>query len=68
MQCPTCDYENPHAAMVCVDCGVGLGRTARQKAEGHFLRDLDSARDNAHQKLRRAGVRLTPGRARGDAA
>ena len=61
MQCPTCDYENPHAATVCVDCGVGLGHKARRKAEGHFLRDLDSARDAAHQKLRHVGVRVAPG-------
>ena len=59
MECPTCDYENPRGTTVCVECGAGLGRTARHKAEGHFLRNLETAREDADARLRRAMTRRT---------
>ena len=57
MECPTCDYENPRDATFCVECGAGLGRRARRKAEGHFLRNLKHARETADARRKRAMTR-----------
>lgn len=57
MQCEACEYENPREARFCVECGAGLGRGARKKAEGRFRDALETTRSKVADRLGRAGVK-----------
>lgn len=57
MMCPACNYRNPGAAEICVECGSGLIWDEVRDAEEQFTRQLTTTVERVAQREARSAAR-----------